>query len=106
MSEYIITYALSNWITYAVLATAGGLGVLFRKKFKSQKNLHNGVQAILRNEIITIYNEHQRKGYCPIYVKDNVKSLAKPYHDLDGNGVVDKLVDELLLMPTEKNGDV
>jgi len=69
---------------------------------KRNSLLHQSVNAILRNDIIAMYNECVKKGYCPIYVKENVKSLSRLYHDLGGNGVSDKLVQELLEMPSSK----
>ena len=100
----IITYALRSYITYALLAI-GGVIIHYTKKFvkeSTERNnlLYESVRAILRNDIINMYSDCKKKGYCPIYVKDNVKSLAKPYHDIGGNGVIDKLVVEMMEMPT------
>jgi len=106
MMAEIITYALRSYITYVLLAI-GGVIVHYLKKLtnefiKRNNLLHESVRAILRNDIIGMYSDCKKKGYCPIYVKDNVKSLAKPYHDIGGNGVVDRLVLEMLEMPTSK----
>ena len=102
----IISYALSSYITYVLLAVGSVIVHYLKKLIKEsvQRNtlIHDSVQAILRNRIITIYNECLKKGYCPIYVKDDLKSLARPYHDLGGNGVIDKLVIELVEMPTKE----
>lgn len=104
----IITYALRSCVTYTFLVL-GGIIAHFLKKLitettKRNHLLHESIRAILRNNIIAMYNDCIKKGYCPIYVKENIKSLAKPYRDMGGNGVADNLVKELLKMPTEKKG--
>ena len=104
----IITYALRSYVTYTLLGVGGVIVHFLRKLIKetTRRNnlLHESVRAILRNNIIAMYNDCIKKGYCPIYVKENIKSLAKPYHEMGGNGVADGLVKELLEMPTEKKG--
>jgi len=100
----IITSALTSYVTY-ILVAIGGAVIHYLKKFIKEatdrnKVLHESVRAILRNDIISMYSDCIKKGYCPIYVKENVKSLAQPYHDIGGNGVIDKLVLELMEMPT------
>lgn len=104
----IITYALRSYVTYVLLAFGGVIVHYIKKSIRvaTERNriLHESVRAMLRNDIITMYSDAQRKGYCPIYVKDNVKTLARPYRDIGGNGVVDKLVDEILAMPTKESG--
>ena len=83
------------------------LGFLYKRVIRlititveQNKAVNEGVRAVLSSEIIDKYNHYKDKGYCPIYAKTNIKNLHKPYKDLGGNGVVDKLVDELLEMPT------
>jgi len=109
MSE-ILNYIELNWLTVLFALASAALSVLYSKlnkiaKESIQRNnaVGEGVQAILRNEIIEQYNKYKDKKYCPIYGKENVKRLYKPYQNLGGNGVIDKLVEELLEMPTERS---
>ena len=78
-----------------------------RQKAEIQKNnaLCEGVQALLRNEIIATYNHYNDKGYCPIYAKESVRRLYSAYHALGGNDVATELKDKLLEMKTNPEGE-
>ena len=76
-----------------------------RKRIKSdnQKSdaLMNGVQALLRREIIAEYNHSSEQGYIPIYGMENVLDMYNAYKELGGNGMAAKLVEALKQLPTE-----
>ena len=75
-----------------------------RKRIKSdnQKSdaLMNGVQALLRREIIAEYNHYEQR-YIPIYGMENVLDMYNAYKELGGNGMAAKLVEALKQLPTE-----
>ena len=68
-----------------------------RKRIKSdnQKSdaLMNGVQALLRREIIAEYNHYSEQRYIPIYGMENVLDMYNAYKELGGNGMAAKLVE-------------
>ena len=74
-----------------------------RKARKAETEaLKKGVQAILRNQMITNYNKwHEDKGYAPIWVKDNFENLWLQYEALGENGVMKELHDKFMKLPTE-----
>jgi len=105
----ILRYIGLHWIEWIFVALGGGLVAFWRwavKKFKTinveNDSIANGIQALLRSEIIDKYNYYKDKGYCPIYAKENIRRLYKPYEALGGNDVATKLVNEMLDMPTER----
>lgn len=59
--------------------------------------------ALLRNEIVRIYDKYTMLGYCPSYMKENVNEMYANYHKLGGNGMVTSMVDELFKLPNEIN---
>ena len=63
-----------------------------------------GVQALLRAEIIHIYNKYMEKGKMPIYERENVAELFKQYTNLGGNGVIKELLEKLNNLPTPPQG--
>lgn len=75
---------------------------IIEKKFKEEETLRDGVQALLRNEIIKIYNDYIDREYCPIYARENIQNMYDKYHALGGNGTVTDLVKKLFELPTEK----
>lgn len=96
--EFIIKY----WLE--ILFTTITTGVLYM--LKEYIGVKNGVKALLRNEIVRIYETYSKLGYCPNYMKENVSSIYSNYHKLGGNGYATNLMNEIYKLPDElKEGD-
>lgn len=103
MWDFILRYWVE--VVFSGVLFLFGLGFKkFNRKLKEQEAIKGGVQAILRDRIISSYNQYMEKGYCPIYARDNVTKLYEQYHNLGGNGTVTHLVEELENLPTDKRG--
>lgn len=76
-----------------------------QKAEEKEKALADGVQALLRESVVSNYNLYSDKGYCPIYAKESVKKVYKSYEALGGNDVAHDLYDKILKMPTEAKED-
>ena len=50
-----------------------------------------GIQAILRDSIVSNYNKYKDRGYMPIYARESVKKIYEAYRDLGGNDVAHDL---------------
>jgi hypothetical protein len=104
MKELIIKYWL-QWVFGLIVAGMGaGYKVLakrIQKQMQNQKALHDGTQALLRNEIIKEYDKYMDRGYIPIYAMENVSAMYDAYHALGGNGTITKLVEELKEIPSK-----
>ncbi len=84
------------------LVSLGGVWIATRKKRrKKRKALEDGVQCLLRAEIIRQYEKWIDRGFCPIYAKEALKREYASYHDLDGNDVATELFEKVLDLPTE-----
>lgn len=73
----------------------------FAMNLRRHKALEKGVQALLRTEIISIYNKYMELGYCPIYAKENIEALYKEYKALGGNGTATSMTEYIRKLPTE-----
>lgn len=60
-----------------------------------------GLQALLRSQMISDYNNYSEKGFAPVYARDNFENCWKQYHSLGANGVMDDLHEKFLDLPTE-----
>lgn len=109
----IVAYIGAHWVEWlftvclAVL-TFAWRQVSHRLKDEQKKNeaIAEGIQSLLRENIVSNYNKYKSKGYCPIYAKESIKKVFKSYSNLGGNDVATGLYKELLEMPTEKeDGD-
>lgn len=78
---------------------------LFKKREKKARLLEDGVESLLRLEIVRSYNEYTDKGYCPIYARESITRAYKDYHALGGNDVATDLYEKILALPTEQESE-
>lgn len=62
----------------------------------------DGLQCLLRAEIIRQNEKWTVKKYCPIYAKQALSRAYKAYHALKGNDVATALYDEVMELPERK----
>lgn len=62
----------------------------------------NGLQCLLRAEIIRSYDKYTERKECPLYAKDSLTRAYKAYHALGGNDVATELYHEMIELPNEK----
>lgn len=102
MSEInILLIILSYLIPAALGAGIGFLSSKLKKNKEKEKAIEEGVQALLRNELVREYREYKAKGELSILDKDNIEAMFKQYKNLGGNGTVKHLVEEILELPTK-----
>ncbi len=93
MIDFIIKY----WIEFLLTSLTTG----FIYVIKQYIGLKTGMIALLRNEIVRIYENYVALGYCPSYMKENVNNMYESYHKLGGNGMVTTMVNDLFKLPNE-----
>jgi hypothetical protein len=84
------------------------MGFLTKKVHRlinDQKSQRQGLQALLRNQIISCYDKYSEREWIPIYAMENVLSMYDAYHGLGGNGTITKLIDELKELPSKEHKD-
>lgn len=99
----VLTIVLSSGISCLV---SGGLAFLlarFQGGIKRERALLEGVKNLLKSKLIDYYEKYTEKGVCPIYVKEAARKSYESYHELGGNGVVTKIYEELMELPTAEN---
>lgn len=65
------------------------------------KAIKNGLQCLLRAEIIRSYDKYTERGYCLLYAKEALTRAYKAYHALGGNDVATELYHDIMELPTE-----
>lgn len=68
-------------------------------KSKEDKALEDGLQCLLRAEIIRTHDKYTSRGYCPIYAKESLRRAYKAYHNLGGNDIATALYNACMLLP-------
>ena len=66
------------------------------------KQLENGVQSLLRAEIIRSHEKYMDKGFCPVYAREALSRIYESYHALGGNGTMTELYKQVMALPTDK----
>lgn len=88
---------------YQILCLIGvpSLATIVGWLYKKLNAVRLGVQALLRSQMISDYNQWNDKGYAPIYAKENFENCWKQYHALGVNGVMDDIHEKFLDLPTK-----
>lgn len=104
MVEQIIVYLITTFLGIALGFVSSKLKKNKEKDEKERKKdetIEQGVQALLRNEIIRRYREFESKGEISILDKENLEEMFEQYKNLGGNGTVKKMMDDLLDLKTK-----
>lgn len=97
MLEFITTY----WLEVLFSSVCAGIALLVKRLYKKQKAIENGVQALLRNELIRRYREYEIKGEITIIDKENIEHMFTEYKNLGGNGTVESMYHDLMKLDTK-----
>lgn len=90
-----------HWAIPAICtAVVGWVGGYIAHRKKRDKSVEDGMQCLLRLEIIRSYENYSHKGYCPVYAREALTRGYTAYHNLDGNDVATDLYDKLMELPT------
>ena len=73
------------------------LGKIRRSK-DELKSLKHGLQALLRDRMLSLYYQAKSSGYATIEAKSNFENLYQNYHGLGLNGVMDQIYEEYMDM--------
>ena len=96
-----------QWLFAGLLALLGWgyRTVSARLKAEQERNtaIAEGVQALLRDSIVSSYNKYSERGACPIYAKESVKKVYAAYHQLGGNDVATELYQKILKMKEDSD---
>ena len=102
MGNINILQIIINYMIPLILGTIIGIiSTKFKRNRKKDKAIEEGVQALLRNELVRRYREYEIKGELSILDKENIEAMFKQYENLGGNGTVKHLMEELLHLPTK-----
>lgn len=102
MKTAIISAIISCVVSFFI---GGALTAIFAKVrglAKREKALGEGVQSLLRSQLIEYHDKYMERGYCPVYAKEAARRSYEAYHELGGNGVITKLYEDIIELPEEE----
>jgi len=93
----LINEVLNYWLEILLTITTSTIVYIFKEYI----GLKNGLKALLRNEIVRIYETYTKLGYCPSYMKENANEIYINYHKLKGNGMATSMINEINKLPVK-----
>lgn len=93
-----------KWLVPFVLTTIASGAIAYSKGTHKrasdrEKAIEEGLQSLLRAEIIRANDKYQGQGYCPVYAKEAIRREYEAYHTLGGNDVATKLYEDVMKLP-------
>lgn len=98
MDNLILEKVIGWLVSFLLGAVASGLALWFG----GMKALREGVQCLLRAEIIRQNEKWVKAKHCPVYAKQALSRAYKAYHALHGNDVATGLYEETMELPERK----
>lgn len=91
MGEFFLKY----WVEVLLTAVSSFVAFTYKKirerfseQDKKREAIENGVQALLRNELIKNFREYKQRGEITLLDKENMDNMFKEYFNLGGNGMM------------------
>ena len=97
----VLQMIVSYLIPTVLGAVIGFISTKIKANNKKDKAIEEGVQALLRNELVRRYREYEQKGEISILDKENMEAMFVQYQNLGGNGTVKHLMDDMLDLKTK-----
>lgn len=98
----MIVKEIIGWLIPFVLGSAisvVGMWAMFFRSFR------DGLQCLLRAEIIRENELWVTRGFCPVYAKESLRRIYKAYHALKGNDVATELYNDVIHLPERKENN-
>lgn len=99
MENVIVEKVISWLVPFLLGALVSGLALWFG----GFRALRNGVQCLLRAEIIRQNEKWVKARFCPVYAKQALSKEYSAYHKLGGNDVATSLYEETMDLPERKD---
>lgn len=94
-----VTEFLFSILLMIATGVIGYIGGMMKKRISKEidedRAIKNGLRALLREKIIEICDRCIDRGYVHIHNLESIDDLYIQYHELGGNGMVTKLVEDV-----------
>ena len=98
MLEFIAEHFLKVFLT-TLTAIVGVLARQVVKMGVQYKASQRGTKALLANEITKAHNFYMKQRRCHVNEKRVVMDMHQEYKALGGNGILNKLINDILNLP-------
>ena len=83
--------------TFEIVLTAlmGYIVWLLQQQKKERDANSRGTMLLLRVQLIEYHDKYMELGYIPSYAYQNFCEMYEAYHELGGNGMITKMMEEI-----------
>lgn len=92
---------LETFVKWLIPFLCGGALSAVIAYFTFFRAIRNGLQCLLRAEIIRSHEMYTNRRFCPIYARESLRREYKAYHALGGNDVATALYEKTLALPVD-----
>lgn len=78
---------------------------VLKKQKKDREATATGLMLLLRVQLIEYHDKYTNLGEIPSYAYQNFGEMYNSYHQLGGNGMIDKMSDEIDELHLKRKGD-
>ena len=105
MIEFITKYIIEI-ILGCILTLITYLYNKLRNYNRVIKYTKNGVKILLKNKIIEKYYYYMKQGFITLYDKQMIEDLYNEYHNLNGNGLIENLIEDINDLPISNDNNI
>lgn len=95
----ILTIAVA---AISIVTSAVGWLTFLSKKIKA---ISKGLQAMLRSQMLDLWDRYNALGYATVAAKNNFENLWNSYHSLGANGVMNGVHADFMNLPTKHTSE-
>lgn len=99
MVEQIAAYIAENWVAWLFAGAYAILVAFYKKERDKNKAVREGLQALLRQQIIDICLKYEERKEAPAWAKQAETSAYKAYEKLGGNDVAHAMHERFMQLP-------
>lgn len=96
------TYSIA--LPIVLTALMGYIVWLLKKQKKDRDANSKGTMLLLRVQLIEYHDKYTILGSIPSYAYENFCEMYEAYHELDGNGMITKMKEEIDELHLKKKG--
>lgn len=102
--EKILMETYSIALPIVLTALMGYIVWLLKKQKKDRDANSKGTMLLLRVQLIEYHDKYTILGSIPSYAYENFCEMYEAYHELDGNGMITKMKEEIDELHLKKKG--
>ena len=100
----MIEFLLQTYTVVLPILLGYIIWVLKNQKKSRDANSH-GTMLLLRVQLIEYHDKYMALGFIPSYAYENFCEMYDAYHKLNGNGMIEKMKEEVEELHLKKKGE-